>query len=68
MDLGIAVVLIIFGSMISTFIALSKRRNAVGWFLFGMFMPIIAVVAIACLPPLPPPAEAHQVRWPPPSR
>jgi hypothetical protein len=48
----------IFGSLFCTFVACGKRRNAIGWFLFGAFAPLVAMVAIGCLPALrAPPSE-----------
>ncbi len=42
---------------IATYIAGAKNRNRSGWFLFGLFVPVIALIMIICLPPLCPECE-----------
>ena len=44
-------VLIIFlGASLSAVIAAVKQRNTLGWLVFGAMLPLIAVVAVCCLP------------------
>lgn len=49
----IVVVLMIVCSIISAAVASGKNRNVAGWVVCGALFPLIAVIAISCLPPLP---------------
>jgi len=52
MDPAVLMVVMIAGGGISAAIASSKRRNVLGYLVLGALMPLIGIVAIACLPAL----------------
>jgi hypothetical protein len=47
---AIILLFMIIGATISGVVASAKERSVGGWVLFGMFFPVIAIVAILCLP------------------
>jgi len=48
--------MMIAGAIWSAVVASGKNRNVIGWMLLGLFMPVVGVVAIYCLPPAATPA------------
>jgi hypothetical protein len=48
----------LIGGIAAPIAASSKHRSVGGWFLAGILFPLIALVAILCLPPLPAPEQA----------
>jgi hypothetical protein len=54
MDPGLVINLIVavIGGVITAIIARHKGRNIVGWFIFGFFLPLIAIIVVAVLPNL----------------
>ena len=53
MDPAFLMLLMFLGAGVSAVIASSKRRNVIGYLILGALMPLIGIVAIACLPALP---------------
>jgi hypothetical protein len=59
MDPAVMVLFMILGGGISAAIASSKRRNVAGYLALGALMPLIGIIAIACLPALPEAGETN---------
>ncbi|MDB4960075.1 MAG: hypothetical protein JWP01_74 [Myxococcales bacterium] len=53
--------LMIFGGLVSATLAANKQRNVVAWLIVGALMPLISIVAIACLPSLAPLEDEREV-------
>ena len=49
-DPAIVLLVMIIGATISGTVASAKERSIGGWVVFGMFFPLIAIVAIFCVP------------------
>ena len=57
MEPGMVMVLMLIGAGVSAWLASTKRRNVAGYLVLGALMPLIGIVAIACLPALPAPND-----------
>jgi|HubBroStandDraft_6_1064221.scaffolds.fasta_scaffold125516_4 hypothetical protein len=55
MNPGILVTIMLIGAAVAGVVASGKHRNTVGWGFFGALFPLIAVIAICCLPAKPDP-------------
>lgn len=61
---GVLILISFAGAVVAASVAASKRRNAVGWFFAGLFLPLISVLVILSLQALPDPLESPDVRRP----
>lgn len=50
----IYIVLSLIGTIVAAIVASGKQRNTLGWGIFGLCLPVIAIVAVLCVPPLAP--------------
>lgn len=50
MPLSVLLFIAAIGSLVAGGIASAKQRSTAGWAVFGLLFPLIAIVAIACLP------------------
>ena len=48
------IVLWILSGIVAAIVAAQKNRNAFGWLILGFFFGLFALIAVACLPKLPP--------------
>ena len=55
---SIWIIVALFGAFVSLAIAMSKRRSPAAWFVLGLLFPVIAIVAVLCLPHLAAPEES----------
>lgn len=58
---GLVVLFMIVGAFICAVVAGNKQRNVIGWLIAGALFPLIAVIAIVCLPPLQPPDDPYRL-------
>lgn len=48
----IHVVLSAIGAIVAAVVASNKHRNVIGWSVFGLLLPVIAVIAVCCVGPV----------------